>query len=241
MIGSQQREVVSRATDDNPDFVEIASRVGWSLEAQHNLYSWLETRADWQLEQFGNIVVGGQVRNFDNLGYLIGPLAKHLLAFEGEALGGSASFLAVKWIRGIPLASFQADHGASFGRMVASIYGRMQYLLPWGMFGMHELISYEAKRREITVGDGVSSLSILTAEGVPNFDALQLVLQLGLERVDAARLSEQYRRLRSSADIVGWFVASGWPSLERIVRGDDRRRVDPVLRALHSRMREQAG
>jgi hypothetical protein len=121
------------------------------------------------------MVVGGQVRNCQDLGYLIGPLAKNLLAFEGEALGGYMSFLAAKWIEGIPLANFQTDHGASFGRMISNIYGRMQYLLPWGLFGMHELILYEAKNREITVSDRVSALSILTAEGVPNFDALQLV------------------------------------------------------------------
>jgi hypothetical protein len=102
-----------------------------------------------------------------------------------ESRLGYMSFLAAKWIEGIPLANFQTDHGASFGRMISNIYGRMQYLLPWGLFGMHELIQYEAKNREITVSDGVSALSILTAEGVPNFDALQLVLQLGIERVDA--------------------------------------------------------
>ena len=239
-IGSQQRAVISRATDDNPEFVEIAARVGWSLEAQHNLYAWLVTREDWQLEQFGEMVVGGQVRHFGNLGYLIGPLAKNLLAFEGQVLGGYMSFIAAKWIEGIPLANFQTDHGASFGLMISRIYGRMQYLLPWGMFGMHELIQYEAKNREIEVGDGVSALSILTAEGVPNFDALQLVLQLGVERVDATRLSQQYRRFRPPTDIVGWFVGSGWPALERVVRGNDRRRVDPILRGLHSRLREQA-
>src|SRR5208282_173661 len=150
------------------------------------------------------------------------------------------SFIAAKWIEGIPLANFQTDHGASFGLMISRIYGRMQYLLPWGMFGMHELIQYEAKNREIEVGDGVSALSILTAEGVPNFDALQLVLQLGVERVDATRLSQQYRRFRPPTDIVGWFVGSWWPALERVVRGNDRRRVDPILRGLHSRLREQA-
>ncbi len=153
---------------------------------------------------------------------------------------GYMSFLATKWIEGIPLANFQTDHGASFGRMISNIYGRMQYLLPWGLFGMHELIQYEAKNREISVGDGVSSLSILTAEGVPNFDALQLVLQLGVERVDATRLSQQYRRFRPHTDIVGWFVATGWPALERTVRGQDRRRVDPALRGLHAQLKKQA-
>jgi hypothetical protein len=237
-LGKQQRRVVSRATEDDPDFVEIAARVGWSLEAQQILYAWLRTRENWQLEQFGNIVVAGYVRNFDRLGFLIGPVAKHLIAFEGEALGGAIAFLAEKWIRGIPLASFQRERGASFGRMVSNIYGRMQYLLPWGLFGMHELLQYEARLRSIRVSDGLSSLSVLAAEGVSNFDSLQLVLNLGIERVDATRLAERYKRARVSADISDWLVATSWAEVERIVKGVDSRRVDPSLKALHRRLRE---
>jgi superfamily II DNA/RNA helicase len=236
-LGKQQRRVVSRATAGDRDFVEIAARVGWSLEAQQILYAWLKTRENWQLEQFGNIVVAGYVRNFDRLGFLIGPVAKHLIAFEGSALGGAIAFLAEKWIRGIPLASFQPDRGASFGRMVSNVYGRMQYLLPWGLFGMHELLQYEARLRSIPVGDGLSALSVLAAEGVSNFDALKLVLDLGIERVDATRLAERYKRERVSTDISDWFVGKNWAEIERIVRGGDIRRVDPSLRGLHRRLR----
>lgn len=237
-LGRQQRGVVSRATAGDPDFIEVAARVGWSLEAQQVLYGWLQTREDWQLQQFGNIVVAGYVRNFDRLGYLIGPVAKHLIAFEGAALGGAIAFLAEKWIRGIPLANFQSERGASFGRMVSNVYGRMQYLLPWGLFGMHELLQYEAKVRSITVSDGLSALSVLAAEGVSNFDALQLVLDMGLERVDATRLAERYKREKVSANISDWFVAKSWSEIERTVRGTDNRRVDPSLRILHRRLRE---
>jgi hypothetical protein len=213
--------------------------VGWSLEAQQILYGWLKTRENWQLEQFGNIVTAGYVRNFERLGFLIGPVAKHLIAFEGSALGGAIAFLAEKWIRGIPLASFQVDRGASFGRMVSNVYGRMQYLLPWGLFGMHELLQYEAKLRSIPVGDGLSALSVLAAEGVSNFDALKLVLDLGIERVDATRLAERYKRERVPVDISEWLVGTAWSEVERIVRGPDARRVDPSLRALHRRLREK--
>lgn len=238
-LGARQRRVVQEATQSNPDFVDIAARVGWSLEAQQNLYQWLRTREDWQLEQFGNSVAAGYVRNFDNLGYLIGPLAKFLIAFEGEALGGPIAFLAVKWIRGIPLSSFQEERGSSFGRMISNVYGRMQYLLPWGLFGMHELLQFEAKRRGFAVADGVSSLSVLAAEGVPNFDALALVLGLGIERVDAARLSDVYSSRRSAADISGWLAGLTWLEVERIVRTPDQRRVDPLLRAIHSRLQSK--
>jgi superfamily II DNA/RNA helicase len=233
-LSEQQKRVVREATEGNPEFVEIAARVGWSLEAQQLLHKWLQSRDDWQLEQFGNLVVGGYIRNFDNLGYLIGPLAKHLIAFEGEALGGAFAFIAEKWIRGIPLASFQIERGVSFGKLVGNIYGRMQYLLPWGLYGLGELIRYEAEQRKIVVGEGVSSIAVLAAEGVPNFDALQLVLRLGLERVDATRLSQRYNR--RSADIVGWFGATKWTEVEKIVRGSDQRRVDPLLYGIHQRL-----
>ncbi|WP_441228859.1 DEAD/DEAH box helicase [Tardiphaga sp. 20_F10_N6_6] len=237
-LGTQQRNVVSRATEGNAEFIEIAARVGWSLEAQQALYIWLQSRENWQLEQFGNIVVRGYIRNFDNLGYLIGPLAKHLIAFEGAALGGAVSFQASKWISGIPLASFQIERDATFGRMVSSIYGRMQYLLPWGLFGMHELLQYEAAQRSMVVGDGLSALSALAAEGVPNFDALHLVLEFGIERVDATRIARRYKEARSTSDVAAWFVAASWEVIQRAVRGDDVRRIDPSLVALHRRLRE---
>jgi DEAD/DEAH box helicase/Helicase conserved C-terminal domain len=238
-IGRQQRLVIRAATAENPEFVQISARVGWSLEAQQSLYNWLLTRADWQLEQFGNIVVRGYIRNFDHLGFLVGPLAKHLIAFEGEALGGAVGFLADKWIRGIPLAGFQEARGTSFGRMISNVYGRMQYLLPWGLFGLDELIQFVARERGILVGDGVGALSALAAEGVPNFDALTLVLTFGIERVDAARLSDRFRRDRRSTDIIDWFRSSVWSEIERVVKGAEQRRLDPSLYALHSRLQHE--
>ncbi|AOJ08261.1 hypothetical protein WS71_12330 [Burkholderia mayonis] len=235
-VGKRQRRVVKRATDENPALIEIAARVGWSLEAQANIYKWLETRDDWQLEQFGSLVVGGYVLNVSNVSYLIGPVAKHLLAFDGEALGGAYSYLAEKWIAGMPLSKFEVKHG-SFGEMIAKIYGRMQYLLPWGLFGMHELLKYEAKRRGLVVGDGVSALSVLAAEGVPNFDALTLTLSLGIERADATRLSQAYKPFRSKATpIADWLAALPWTRAEEVVRGVDQRRIDPTFRALHRRL-----
>lgn len=235
-LGKRQRRVVKMATDENPELIEIAAKVGWSLEAQSNIYNWLKTRDDWQLEQFGSLVVGGHILNLSNVSYLIGPVAKHLLAFDGEALGGAYSYLAEKWIAGTPLSQFKVERDASFGLMIAKIYGRMQYLLPWGLFGMHELLQYESKRRGLVVSDGVSALSVLAAEGVPNFDALTLTLSLGVERADATRLSEAFKRLRLNAPIVDWLSALPWGRAEEIVRGVEQRRVDPSFRALHRRL-----
>jgi hypothetical protein len=87
------------------------------------------------------------------------------------------------------------------------------------------------------VGDGVSSLSVLAAEGVPNFDALQLELSLGIERVDATRLSQRFKRVRPATDIVNWFVGASWLEIERAVKGSDQRRVDPSLVALHRKLK----
>lgn len=235
-LAKRQRKVVKRATDENPVLIEIAAKVGWSLEAQSNIYSWLKTRENWQLEQFGNLVPGGYIRNISSVSFLIGPVAKHLLAFDGEALGGAYSYLAEKWIAGMPLSKFKVERG-SFGEMIARIYGRMQYLLPWGLFGMHELLKYEAERRRLVVGDSVSALSVLAAEGVPNFDALTLALSLGIERADATRLSEAFKAQRLKAiNVTDWLSSLPWARAEQIVRGADQRRVDPTFRALHRRL-----
>ena len=103
---------------------------------------------------------------------------------------------------------------------------------------MHELLQYAAKIRSIAVSDGLSALSVLAAEGVSNFDALQLVLDLGIERVDATRLAQRHKSEKVSANISDWFVARSWSEIERTVRGADNRRVDPSLRMLHRRLRE---
>ncbi|MER2252937.1 DEAD/DEAH box helicase [Methylorubrum podarium] len=230
-LSTQQRFVVRSATDDNADLMQIAARVGWSLETQRNIYNWLSTREDWQIEQFSNCVVGGAVVNFDRLGYMLGPVAKNLLAFEGSELGGFTSFIATKWIQGIPLSSMdQSD----FGKLVATIYGRIQYLLPWGLFGLHELIEHEASQRDLVTGTGVRDLSALASEGVPNFDALQLVMQLNIERVDASRLSSKFRSRRRDTDVLGWFYNAPWSEIERAVQGSDRRRIDPTLKIIYS-------
>lgn len=237
-FAEQQKKIVRIATEDNKEFMDIAARVGWSLETQYLIHNWVQTREDWQLEQFGNIVVGGRILRFDRLGYLIGPLAKHLLAFEGTPLGGLMAFTAQKWIEGIPLSAMGESRGSQFAQLVTDIYGRIQFLLPWGLFGLHELVEYEAKQRLITVGTGIRDLSVLAAEGVPDFDSLQLV-QIGIERVDASRLAQRYHKLGTTTDILGWFKQTAWPEVERTVRGIDDRRLDPNLRLIHQLMQKQ--
>jgi len=85
----------------------IAARIGWALETQSDLLAWLRGREDWQLEQFGHLVRGGRIIQFDSLGYLLGPVTKLMAELEGETLGGFTSFIAVNWIRGLPLTQIQ--------------------------------------------------------------------------------------------------------------------------------------
>lgn len=87
------------------------------------------------------------------------------------------------------------------------------------------------------VEDGVSALSVLAAEGGPNFDGPTLALSPGVERADATRLSEAFRppRLRTKS-IIDWIAALLWSRTEKIVRGADQDRVALMFRALHRRL-----
>jgi superfamily II DNA/RNA helicase len=237
-LGRQQRRVVRDALREDAELVGIAARIGWALETQQNLYEWLKGLEDWRLKQFGEMVLGGKIMNPDRLGYLLGPLSKHMSEFEGESLGGYTSYVAVNWLKGLPLTEIQKfQQNMDFGRLVRVIYSRIQYMLPWALFGVHELIGYESKRRHIKIGDGVRDLSVLAAEGVPNFDALTLVMRLDIERVDAARLAAAYQRARTETDVVGWLRGLQWERIVGIVRGQDGRRLDPDLHRVWEQLR----
>jgi hypothetical protein len=110
------------------------------------------------------------------------------------------------------------------------------------LYGVHELLQYEAKRRKIHVQDGVHDLSVLAAEGVPSFDALQLLMNLGMERVDATRIATAYRQGGPpQTDIFGFFRGLEWGTLVGTVRGNDGRRLDPELRPMWERIRNFQG
>lgn len=230
----QQKKVVKTAFSSDAELMNIAARIGWSLEAQAELHEWLISLGDWQLERFGQIVVGGHIYKFDALGYLLGPVSKFMSEFEGDKLGGVTAYVSSIWIEGQPLTSIRdRQNNKNLGELVRMIYSKVQYLLPWALYGVAELLSYEAKRRRIKVQSGVRDLSVLAAEGVPNFDALQLVISLGLERVDATRIAAAYgasnAKRRRTTDIVGFFKGLEAKELFRIVRGGDRRRIDPDI------------
>lgn len=230
----QQKNVIRTAFSSDIELMNIAARIGWSLEAQAELHEWLMSLEDWRLEKFGQIVVGGHIYKFDTLGYLLGPVSKFMSEFEGDKLGGVTSFVSCVWVEGQPLTSIRdRQQNKNLGELVRIIYSKVQYLLPWALYGVAELLSYEAKRRRIKVQGGVRDLSVLAAEGVPNFDALQLVMGLGMERVDATRIAAAYGTSnggkRRTTDILGFFKGLEAKDLFRIVRGNDRRRIDPDI------------
>ena len=243
-IGLQQKKVISQTTEDDPQLLIIAARIGWSLETQQELYKWATGLEDFRLENFGKLVLGGRIIQFDKIGNLMYPLSEMMVEFEGPKLGGFTSYIAIGWLEGLPLSTIkinQQKYIKDFGRLVHVVYSRVQYLLPWALFGMNELIQYEARKRGIHVGSGVSDLSVLAAEGVPSFDALTLVIQLDIERVDATRLADAFRRDRPNTDIIGWLRAQEWRRIVGITSGQDKRRLDPDLWAILNNLRSEKG
>lgn len=239
-VSAQQRRVIREALEADEELVRIAARVGWALETQDALFTWLKGREDWQLEQFGNIVLNGEVSHFDRLGYLLGPLAKHMAELEGETLGGFTAYICQGWLAGHPLTFIRSSQKSEidFGRLVRLIYARVQYMLPWALFGLNELIKYVAKARRIMVGGGVGDLSILASEGVPSFDAFHLVAMLDIERVDATRLANAFRQYRQPTDIISWFKSQSWSRIKEIVAAPDLRRIDPDLEYIWRQQRQ---
>jgi hypothetical protein len=230
-LSVRQRRVINTVLQSDTELLRIAARVGWSLESQKSLYEWVKSREDWQLQGFGNVVIAGRIIDPTKLGYLIGPLAKMMTEFEGDKLGGFTAYIADGWLEGKPLSLIREaqQRKMEFGRLIHVIYARIQYLLPWALFGLNDLIQYESGKRGISVNAGVGDLSVLASEGVPNFDALRLVTEFDIERVDATRLASAYRKAKREVDIVGWLRALKWQQTVSIVLGTDRRRLDPDL------------
>ncbi|ATB48421.1 DEAD/DEAH box helicase [Corallococcus macrosporus] len=237
-VAKQQQKLVGATLERNTELLQIAARIGWSLESQSELMKWIRSCKDFQLRNFGVIVVGGQIKNPSKLGYLLGPASKHMAEFEGDKLGGMTAFISSTWLEGLPLTIIRdrQDKEKSWSRLIKIIYARVIYLLPWALFGIDELVQYEARTRGAKVGSGIRDLSVLASEGVPSFDALRLVLELDIERVDATRLAAQYQRGRKKTDVLGWLRRQQWRDIVSIVREPDGRRLDPDLRSVYERL-----
>jgi hypothetical protein len=183
---------------------------------------------NWALECMKNVMYGGEI-NPEQIGFVIEPVASRMAELEGPKLGGFYGIVAIQWLNGIPLTTVKSatKFRSSIEDMIAVIYSRIQYLLPWGLYAMHRVVKEETSRRGIAYDNEILSLSYLVDAGVPNFDALRLV-GLDFERVDATRLARGYKRSRYApdTDIVGWLANTDRETIERYTHGPDHRRVD---------------
>lgn len=241
-IETGQRKMLADTLLKNNELVDISARIGWTIESQNNLWIWVRNLEDWQITSFGNIVDYSNAANIEKLKYLLYPVAQNMTEFEGNNLGGFTSYIAKNWICGYSLTDIRIKTVNNkklydYARLVDLIYSRIQYLLPWALYGVNDLLEYEARKRNIPFGSGVKDLSILSSEGVPNFDALLLCMKMDIERVDATRLSHVYRIKRRNIDIINWFKGLKWNQVYTIVRGDDGRRIDPDLKILHENLK----
>lgn len=237
-----QRKVIRDSLVNDDQLLKIAARIGWTIETQSLLVAWIKGLQDWEIEKYGKIVLYGQVGSGVNLNSLLYPIAERMTEFEGSKLGGFTAYIASHWIEGHTLSTIRVNSTQAgrepreFSNLIDIIYSRIQYLLPWALFGVSELLELEARIRKIHFGSGVKDLSILSSEGVPNFDALTLVLSLNIERVDATRLAHSYRNKRRESDIIDWFKGIPWSTIAGIVSGQDRRRIDPELKVIHDQL-----
>ncbi len=244
-IEMQQRKTISTTLVNDNNLLKIAAKIGWTLESQAALWSWVQSLEDWKIQNFGNIVKIGEVIQPDNLKYLLYPIASLMSEFEGKTLGGFTAYIARHWIEGHPLtiirekSTEQGKRPKDYSTLVDLIYSKIQYLLPWALYGVNELIQYESLKRGLSVGAGIRDLSILASEGVPNFDALTLVMMLDIERVDATRLSNSFMRYKQrDSNIIGWVKGLPWSTIAGIVSGSDRRRLDPDLKFIHDKLQK---
>jgi len=225
---------------------KIVAEMGLSIDTLERLKNYVINLEDWQIANFAKLFYGGEV-NLNNVGYVIGPVAKHIAELEGNKLGGYLSELIVKWLSGIPFISIKSQltsdlKNQSLEQLIHVIYSRIQFLLPWGLYAVDSIVEEEAKSRNINYNNELKSLSYLTDAGVPSFDAHRLV-GFNFERVDSTRLYRLYKQkggLRLGVDITSWVMNENEETLITALRGPDNRRLDydffEVIKAIKNKM-----
>ena len=119
----------------------------------------------------------GREINFDIVPYVVGPIVKRMAELEGRKLGGFYSNVIINWLSGFPLMTLKSlfNYSSILEDLISVIFSRVQYLLPWGLYAIHEILRYESNNRSIVSYHGdVLALAHLVDAGVPNFDALRL-------------------------------------------------------------------
>lgn len=225
------QEKATQAYVESDEAFDLASlaELGLALETLDNIREYVRRMENWQIKNLNKLFFGSEI-NFDQVGYVVGPVAKRMSELEGQALGGFLSEVIVQWLSGVPFTSIRSN--SSFEKrledLIAVIHSRVQFLLPWGLWAADWVIDMEARHRGINYDGEVKKLAYLADSGVPSFDALRLG-QMGLERVDSTRISRAYKKeggLETGVDIVDWLAAQNKKTVTRIIRGQDGRRVD---------------
>ncbi len=232
-VFAQQQTVVTEflADPDSPS-KEIAAELGLSIETLSELKDWVTGLQDWQITNVQRLFYGGEL-NSKQIRYFLAPVAARMAELEGPRLGGFLSDVIVFWISGAPFISIRSglESGSRYSRiedLVAVVYSRIQYLLPWGLYAADCLLEVEARKRKIQYDNELMGMANLADAGVSSFDALRLV-HLEFERTDATRLAREYRRrggIGTGHEIVGWVANTPRAEIEKIVRGRDKRRID---------------
>lgn len=233
-------------SEANAPSVETAAQLGLSIETLTDIKQWVSSLEDWQIERLNRMLPGGEI-NFDQAKYFIGPVAKHMAELEGPKLGGFLSEVILQWLSGAPFTLLRTNlsgalRTSSIEDLIALIYSRVQFLLPWGLYAADKLVETEAANRQITYLNELRSIAYLVDSGVSNFDAMRLV-HMEFERTDAQRLSVAYRReggLRLGIDVISWLKTKNTDVIKRLVRGSDNRRLDYDLEARVSAIRTTA-
>src|SRR5581483_373467 len=104
--------------------------------------------------------------NIEQAKYVIGPVAKHMAELEGPKLGGFLSEVILLWLSGIPFSTLRANLSGTLRSntiedLIALVYSRIQFLLPWGLYAADRLLETEAAQRRITYLNEVRSLAYL--------------------------------------------------------------------------------
>lgn len=226
-----QNEVISKYLNNNEGKEDAKSmaELGLSLETLSELKAYVSGLENWKISNFSKLLYGGEV-NIEQAKYIISPVAKRMCELEGPALGGYLNDVIVHWLSGATFTSIRAQSKFSqrLEDLVAVMYSRVQFLLPWGLWATDWLIQKEASKRNINYDNQVKQIAYLVDAGVPNFNALTLS-HMGFERVDSTRLSRAYAKaggLELGTDCVGWLLSRPRPHLENIIRGVDNRGIE---------------
>ncbi|MDD5186816.1 MAG: DEAD/DEAH box helicase [Methanoregula sp.] len=236
----RQFEIVDEFLKNTDDIsIDLIAELGLSIETLTEIRDYVKKLEDWQINNISKIYRHGEI-DFSYAQYSIGPVASRMAELEGTKLGGILIDVIMSWLQGLPLLTmkYRARWERSPEELIAVIYSRIQFLLPWGLYAMHRIVQEEAKRRSIVYNDEILKIAYLVDAGVPSFAALQLANQ-DFERVDATRIAKYYRKYRKDTTIFNWVNAQPTNTIIRYVRGQDNRRLDSDLFTLLAKLKTQ--